>query len=461
MIALAFALAFSPRVEWDSVRNYVCYYGKNRVSDIVAFDVAIMEPRNYEDAEIQAISDSGTWVIGYVSLGETDQLHKGDGKGPGGYASYYFDDDGDGMPDMNRNWHSYYVNPASTLWHRHVFDRIRKLKKKGVHGIFMDTIDNADLKPEFHYAMIDLIKEIHDSFPDMKLVANRGFTILEDIAPVIDGMMWEDFSMPGYDFEHRRYLRPDSSFLEWTGYFAVNFINRLRKYHHFNVFALDYADPSDTSDISFYYNRACSYGFIPYVATIYLDSIFYHSVKCTTGVSPEAFKFDPDFRLRSEIYIRESIYNLAYRGNGGRVWTDSYSISYRPDALNDGIRNEFRMLWSDAAWASDEKTFPHFIEVELADYPARIDSVIIYWARENDEFETSKRVVLQIDGRKVADVRINGQHPRTKIPIGGIEGSRVKILQDKGDGPENAPDMMWVAEVEVYGTTPRLPKESY
>ncbi len=452
-------IAFSPRTEWDSVKTYVCYYGKDKVDDIVQFDVAIMEPRNYTEDEIKSIVSAGTWVIGYVSLGETDQLHKGDGKGPGGYASYYYDDDGDGMPDMNANWHSYYVNPASTLWHRHVFERIRALKKKGVMGIFMDTIDNADLKPEFHYAMIELIREIRDSFPELKLVANRGFTILEDIAPFIDGMMWEDFSMAGYDFQKKRYIPADSSFLRWTGYYAVNFINRLRSKHPFNVFALDYAEPNDTSRIMFYYNRACSYGFIPYVATIFLDSIFHHTVRCTTGISPEAFKFDPDFRLRSEIYIRESIYNLAYKGNGGRVTTDSYEIGYRPEVLNDGIRNEFKMLWSDAAWASDTSTFPHFIEVQLADSPARIDSVIIYWAREEDRFEASRRVEIYIDSILVAEVKLDGQHSRTKVPIGGLEGDIVKIVQGKGDGPEDAPDRMWVAEVEVYGTTPRLPKE--
>ncbi len=454
--------SFSPRTQWDSVRTYVCYYGKDRLADISKFDVAIMEPRNYTDDEIKTLSDSGVWVIGYVSLGESDQLHKGDGRGPGGYASFYFDDDGDGMPDMNKNWHSYYVNPASELWHRHVITRIKKLKKQGVAGIFMDTIDNADLKPEFHYAMIELIKEIRDSFPNMKFVANRGFSILEDIAPYIDGMMWEDFSTGGYDFKNNRYLEPDSEFLAWTGYFAVNFINRLRKKHNFLVFALDYAEPSDTERINFFYNRACSYGFIPYVSTIYLDSIFHHDIKCEPETQAKKHSFDPNFRLRSEIYIRESELNLAFYGNGGSVITDSYDIGYRPDALNDGIRNEYRMLWSDASWASDEKTFPHFIEVRLSDSPAAIDSVIIYWAREwkpdRDIFETSRHISIYIDSLLVADVNPLGNHPRTKVIIRQIKGSTVRIVQGKGDGPSERPDIMWVAEVEVYGSTKRIPK---
>ncbi len=459
-LIISLALTFTPRTAWDSVKTYVCYYGKGRINDITQFDVAIMEPRNYTEDEIRSISDAGTWVIGYVSLGESDGLHKGDGKGPGGYASYYFDDDGDGQPDMNPNWHSYYINPASTLWHKHIFDRIKKLKKQGVVGIFMDTIDNADLKPEFHDAMIQLIKEIRDSFPDMKLVANRGFTILEDIAPVIDGMMWEDFSMAGYDFKKKKYLEADSSFLWWTDYFAVNFINRLRARYNFQVFALDYADPSDTEKIAFYYNRACSYGFIPYVATIFLDSVFHHTVRCTVGLSERAFKFDPLFRLKGDIYIRESEYNLAFKGNGGKVTTDSYDISYRPDVLNDGIRNDFRMLWSDAAWASDDSTFPHFIDVQLADGPAKIESVIIYWPRElsmiGDYFETSRHIKIFIDNRLVADVKPLGRRPRTKIIINNITGSRVRIEQDRGDGSVDRPDMMWVAEVEVYGRTKRF-----
>lgn len=141
---------------WDEVSSYVCYYGPfNR--DMKEFDVAILEAANLSKSEIKELNNAGVYTIAYLSVGEEKGLNIGDGKGPGGFASYYFAD-GEGKPVQNANWGSYYTNAADPLWHERVIQTAKEIIDKGCDGLFLDTIDTVDRYPETFDGMIELIK---------------------------------------------------------------------------------------------------------------------------------------------------------------------------------------------------------------------------------------------------------------------------------------------------------------
>ena len=198
------------------------------------FDVAIIETEKHKKEDIQRLKSSGTWVIGYISLGEEDVLSKGNGKGPGGFASYYMDKNKDGKPDRNQNWNSWYADAGNNEWREIIIARKMKtvIQEKACDGVFMDTIDTVDLFPETISGMHGLIHEMKKAYPEVKLVANRGFTLLPKIFTDIDGLMFESFTS-GYDFKKREYLPHSESDLIYTATMAVNKINRVRRQKFF------------------------------------------------------------------------------------------------------------------------------------------------------------------------------------------------------------------------------------
>lgn len=258
--------------KWSEISNYVCYYGKYE-EDLSKFDVAIIEPKNLEDYELSYIESKNVYTIGYLNVGETHNINEVNGKP----ASYYFTDE-NGNPVQNKNWGSYYANAADPAWHEYIKTEAQKLFDKGCSGLFLDCIDTVDLFPESVDSMVGLIAMLDESFPDKKIVANRGFTVLVKIAPYIDGVMFEDYSS-GYDFENKQYTKHSNSDLEWIKGIVKNNIYPAQAVNYFPVFTLDYCDPNDTDLIKEFYEKSKTDGFIPYCSTIMLDTVWIHNIE--------------------------------------------------------------------------------------------------------------------------------------------------------------------------------------
>ena len=148
------------------------------------FDVAILESKNMTKEDIAKLETGGAYTIGYLSIGEDDgegkgeekTPRKGDGKGPGGSASYHIADE-EGNPSQNPDWKSWYVDAGNKDWQDYIINVQAKeiLVNKGCDGLFLDTIDTVDQFADTMDGMIDLIVKLHAAYPDAKLVANRGF----------------------------------------------------------------------------------------------------------------------------------------------------------------------------------------------------------------------------------------------------------------------------------------------
>ncbi|HEY8418162.1 MAG TPA: family 10 glycosylhydrolase [Limnochordales bacterium] len=142
-----------------------------------------------------------------------------------------------------------------------------------------------------------------------------------------------------------------------------------------------------------------------------------------------------------------------------RVTVDSAFRGYGPGPLTDGRRNDEIEIgrWAEVAWASAETPDPHWIELAWDD-EQRIARVDIYWARDRDQFHSSRsyRVEAWVNGEwqvlfahesPTGSTRVT-RHSISFVPVAT---DRLRVFQPPGGGPAGRPDLMWVAEVEVYG----------
>ncbi len=234
-----------------NVRNYFWSYQPGLLEEMKKFDMVITDTRIYSKEEIMQLKEKKTTVIGYVSIGESDQMEKGDGLGPGGYASWYFDSNNDGLPDQNKECGSYYTNAGNSRWVQKIIkEEIKKVLDSGADGFFLDTVDTSVLYPQTEDAMTKLIKNIRDSYPDKIIIQNWGFGIVDSTVPYINAVMWESWY-------------PDSD-NQWI----INWQNRfkeLKSKYGVDLIALGYYEKY--SNLERYYEVSKKLGFIPFISS--------------------------------------------------------------------------------------------------------------------------------------------------------------------------------------------------
>ena len=249
------------------------YYGAEFSDKWNDYENLVIDIRLYSQDNVSAdLSDVRARLITYLSIGETDTLITGDKNGPGGYASWYLDQDGDNFPDRNPVWESYYVNANSNAWHDYILQtQIPEISSSGIKGLFLDTLDTVDLYPETISGMIALVIKIRLNYPDYYLVQNRGFSIINETAGSIDALLFEEFSS-FYDFDTKEYKKwPGSklSYLDQTG----TVLNQLRQNYPIDIWTLDYRPGNDNDLLKSAIERAIRFGFIPSTTDIFVTRL--------------------------------------------------------------------------------------------------------------------------------------------------------------------------------------------
>ena len=408
------AVQYKQLKEWDGVENYTYYSGAYDPA-LTGFDVAIIRADLMTKAEISKINTSGTYTIGYLSM-----------------------DDGNGKKDLQ-----------DAAWQAELIDRTAAdILAKGCHGLFLDDIDTNASEDD----IVDIIKRLHEKYPDAKLVVNGGVSLLGKIAPYISGEMVRAFSSD-YDTEYGKYLVRDKDSLKATGRMAAYKINAARKANKFNVFSLDYAQADWADLIQKYCDRAWEYDFIPYVSAIDAGKIYRSGIlpQSKRGVKAEAGeRYDPNLPPQDK-----DIHNKALASNGAEVSCDSTYAGYDgPDAVNDGYICEQDMDWSIQAWASDESKVDHWIAFTFPQ-EEQINEIKIYWAEDVSFTTPSELKVQKLEDGKWMDVKsLTGLPSATAVTDITFEKpesfTQLRLLQPAGKGCSTRPDLMWIYEIGIY-----------
>ncbi len=249
------------------------YYGDTYSDQWNEYENLVIDIRNFSQGSgTTDLSETSARLITYLSIGETDTLIEGDKQGPGGYASWYLDQDGDNFPDQNPNWGSYYVNANSNVWHDYVLQTlIPGLSSGVVNGLFLDNLDTVDIYPETTSGMISLVIKIRLHYPDYYVVQNRGFSIINETASSINALLFEQFSTY-YDFdtgEYKKWSGSDLSYLDQMG----TMLNQLKQSYPIDIWTLDYRTEDDNDLLKFVIERAIRFGFIPSTTDIFVKRL--------------------------------------------------------------------------------------------------------------------------------------------------------------------------------------------
>ncbi|HFC53247.1 MAG TPA: hypothetical protein ENJ43_02310 [Gammaproteobacteria bacterium] len=248
--------------------RWLAYYSdKASPADFRAYDLLVLDS-DHRPA-LAPLAEHGKTLLGYLSLGEAEQ-----------YRHHFAAVRGQGLLlGENPNWKgSYFLDIRQRAWtERVIYELIPFLLHQGFDGVFLDTLDgplHLERKDPERYrgmgeAAIRLVRTIRRQFPHIRIMLNRAYEILPEVAGDIDIVLGESV-YADYDFGSESYKRvPQQLYQAQLAYLkqAQRINPRLK------VFTLDYWEPDDERGIAEIYRAQRANGFVPYVATVALDRI--------------------------------------------------------------------------------------------------------------------------------------------------------------------------------------------
>lgn len=242
---------------------YVNYSQRIDIEDVLASPRSILHPS--VDLDLSQLTSAGHLSLGYLSIGEIapDADYRARAQVKGVKALM-----------QNEVWRSDVVDLTSPIWRDFVVnDLARTIAEKGFGGFFLDTMDAVDLLSQrypdraeaFRSGLISLIRDLRRAFPDLQIVVNRGFTVLDSLGDTIDGILVESV-FGTFASESGTYLDT----VENNTKLLVQWLQPWQQKGK-DVYVLDYADPKDEARSREISQRASDLGFHSFVSVPALD----------------------------------------------------------------------------------------------------------------------------------------------------------------------------------------------
>lgn len=239
---------------------YVDYSDSPSASALQAYPLSIIN--HTAKADLAAPHALGHKVLAYLSLCELP---------PG--ASYRSQTK---VTFLGKNpvWKSDYVDVSSPEWHHFLIDQLAlEAVQKGFDGFFLDTADSLEnlikIQPareaQFRESLIHLIRDLRKKYPDKQIVINRGFAILKDILPSVDGVLVESLFQT-YDTDKKTYGPVSAEDQAWI-------LNQLQPALDAkkSIYILDYVDPKDEATAFATAAKIREKGFAAFISTPELE----------------------------------------------------------------------------------------------------------------------------------------------------------------------------------------------
>ena len=238
--------------------SFACYYGPARLRDLASYNLVLVEPAYYAPAQVAQLRARDVQAIAYLSIGYEPA--------PGVGERWHVTDPSTGLPVRDPRWDTLLVDCRSPVWQDHVVcQRIPDILARGFQGLLLDNLDVQERYADTRPGVISLIQRIRRAHPDLILVANRGFSILDALVTSVDTVLFEAFTTY---HDGKSYAAWKGADLAWTEIQA----RRIRSLNcAWPVLALDYAAPQDAELRCLAAARASAHGFISFVSTWALD----------------------------------------------------------------------------------------------------------------------------------------------------------------------------------------------
>lgn len=258
LFALAFATSCSEPVGWAA------YYGDN-ASPRQLNDYGLVVLDRHYPYDLKTLKNNHTRVIGYLSIGE---VTTGD--------PWFEKTKSNGLLlHENPRWKgSHTVDIRNPLWQQIILqEALPSLLSQGFEGVMLDTLDSPlaleKTKAGMHAAAKRLVKEIRQNYPQLIIIQNRGYEVLEDTAPDLNYVIAEStFTNVGGD-DHKYLLREQAE-----QDYALNYLQKARAAApKLRVLGLEYWDPSDKKMNVQLFEKMCKNNMLPFVSVPSLNQI--------------------------------------------------------------------------------------------------------------------------------------------------------------------------------------------
>jgi endo-alpha-1,4-polygalactosaminidase (GH114 family) len=262
--------ASRPAYTEENPRKFGVYYGERLDPQLSAFDVLVLDADSGLDlAWIRKGAKARQLILGYLALCEVDPSRS--------YA--WKTRQARLLLHESRYWPgSFYIDIRRPEWQRLVVDEIvPSILKAGFDGLFLDTIDDAPWLeinanspvPGISAAAVGLVQQIRLSFPNRRLMLNRGFELLPRLERDIDMVLAESILTTSVGGERKPIRLPDESY-----YGRVKELRSAQvRQPSLKLYSLDYWDPTDLGGIRDIYAIQRANGFEPYVSNSTLTKI--------------------------------------------------------------------------------------------------------------------------------------------------------------------------------------------
>ncbi|SFN81699.1 hypothetical protein SAMN05660284_02326 [Formivibrio citricus] len=238
------------------------YYGNPvPVDRLQAYDWAVVEPAHLPSPP----KGGNTQWFAYLSLGEitADRPYAKDV--PAAWKA-----------SRNIAWGSWVIDQTSDEWPAFVVNRmVDPLWKAGYRGFFLDTLDSwqmiakTDAERQKQIAgLMRTIAAIKARYPEARLIANRGFEVMDKIHPWLSAVAFESY-FQGWNAEKRRYQPVSEEDRRWLD----GQLKPIREQYRLPVIAIDYVPPADKALALATARKLRQAGFVPWVADPLLGSM--------------------------------------------------------------------------------------------------------------------------------------------------------------------------------------------
>jgi endo-alpha-1,4-polygalactosaminidase (GH114 family) len=218
----------------QSKQDLLVCYGKFDVNQVKGYQTIILEPAQFTKNDIDILKKNNIKIYGYLSLGEVSRT-----------ASFYplLKDE---VLGKNEHWNSYYLNLSSAKTKRVLLELIKSISNKGVHGLFIDNVDNFSSfgpQKEQQKEFLDFLKLIKSKFPELEIIQNAGSELLSQTNSIIKGILFESI-FTNYLFHEKKYvIRSGDDFEQ-----QFKKVEIAKKYKHIHIYLIEYANSTDAID---------------------------------------------------------------------------------------------------------------------------------------------------------------------------------------------------------------------
>lgn len=240
------------------------FYGANApINHLSAYEWVVVQPGNFDSPK--PLRHKGVEVFAYISVGELEERQLTD---PGVDPSWVI--------GHNKAWQSRVADLTQSGWRHYLVERsMAALWSKGYRAFFLDTLDSFQLavaddagRRKQIRGLVDLVKAAHARFPGVKLLFNRGFEILPEVAPLCAGVAAESL-FAGWDAGNQNYRDVRANDRAWL----LGKLNEVKDRYRLPVVVIDYLPSSESTRAARVAHDIRQLGFIPWVANPSLDEL--------------------------------------------------------------------------------------------------------------------------------------------------------------------------------------------